>query len=77
MNYPVLGARTGQTGSLYLFGKNIGVLVDNGLQTLHQSFLPVYSDGSEGPNTGYAYNIPALQVKGISDHLSVYLVEYW
>lgn len=57
------------------------VLVEDRLQTLYQTFVPVYTDGSKVPytgSTGFAFSIPTLQVsvkRRTSDHLSVYTVE--
>ena len=60
---------------------NTAVLVEDRLQTLYQTFIPVYRDGSKDPNTqrtGFALRIPTLKVsvkRRTSDHLSVYTVE--
>ena len=44
---------------------NIAVLVEDRLQTVYQTFVQVYTDGSKDPSTGttsFAFNIPALEV---------------
>ncbi len=60
---------------------NIAVLIEDRLQTLYQTFVPVYTDGSKDSNTGstgFASSIPSSQAsvkRRKSDHLSVYTVE--
>ena len=60
---------------------NIAVLVEDRLQTVYQTFVQVYTDGSKDPSTGttgFAFNITALEVsvkRRTSDNLSVFTVE--
>ena len=56
---------------------NIAVLVEDRLQTLYQTFIPEYTDGSKDPNTGstgFALSIPTLKVS-VKRRTSVYTVE--
>ena len=56
-------------------------MVEDRLQTVYQTFVQVYTDGSKDPSTGttgFAFNIPALEVsvkRRTSDNVSVFTVE--
>lgn len=60
---------------------NIAHLVEDRLNTVYQSAVPVFTDGSKDPNTGrtgFAFSVPTMQVsvkRRTSDHLSVFTVE--
>lgn len=60
---------------------NIAQLVEDRLNTVYQSAVPVFTDGSKDPGTGrtgFAFRIPTMDVyvkRRTSDHLSVYTVE--
>ncbi len=53
---------------------NVVAVVEDRLQTVYQAFVPVYTDGSEDPNTGrrgFAFSIPSLNIsvnRRTSDH---------
>ncbi len=53
---------------------NVVAVVKDRLQTVYQAFVPVYTDGSEDPNTGrrgFAFSITSLNIsvnRRTSDH---------